>query len=57
MRQKRGLNETAPYRGAVSFNQHQRQHAKAARERLTLIRVYEELCGLGYRGSYDAVRR
>ena len=30
---------------------------KAARERLTLIRVYEELRGLGYEGSYDAVRR
>ena len=29
--------------------------AKPGRERLTLIRVYEELCGLGYRGSYDAV--
>ena len=30
---------------------------KAARERLTLIRVYEELRGLGYDGGYDAVRR
>jgi transposase len=30
---------------------------KAARERLTLIRIFEELCGLGYEGSYDAVRR
>src|SRR5207248_10676516 len=30
---------------------------KAARERLTLIRMLEELCGLGYKGSYDAVRR
>ena len=27
------------------------------RERLTLIRIYEELQGLGYRGGYDAVRR
>src|SRR6202007_2695355 len=27
------------------------------RERLTLIRVCEELRGLGYRGGYDAVRR
>src|SRR6476661_789420 len=32
-------------------------HGKAARERLTLIRIYEELRGLGYEGSYDAVRR
>ena len=30
---------------------------KAARERLTLIRVFEELRGLGYDGGYDAVRR
>jgi transposase len=30
---------------------------KAGRERLTLIRMYEELRGLGYEGSYDAVRR
>ncbi len=33
-------------------------NAKAsARERLTLIRVFEELRGLGYDGGYDAVRR
>src|SRR3954449_2414777 len=31
--------------------------ARAARERLTLIRIFEELHGLGYQGSYDAVRR
>jgi transposase len=31
--------------------------AKAKRERLTLIRIYEELRGLGYEGSYDAIRR
>ena len=30
---------------------------KAARERLTLIRIFEELRELGYEGSYDAVRR
>jgi transposase len=30
---------------------------KPARERLTLIRIFEELRGLGYKGSYDAVRR
>lgn len=27
------------------------------RQRLTLVRVYEELCNRGYDGSYDAVRR
>src|ERR1043165_8275243 len=31
--------------------------AKPAREQLTLIRVFEELRGRGYDGSYDAVRR
>src|SRR5213594_1557347 len=31
--------------------------AKAAREQLTLIRIFEELRGLGYEGGYDAVRR
>jgi transposase len=30
---------------------------KPSRERLTLIRVFEALRGLGYGGSYDAVRR
>jgi transposase len=30
---------------------------KSARERLTLIRLFEELQGLGYEGSYAAVRR
>jgi transposase len=30
---------------------------KAPRERPTLIRVFEELRGLGYAGGYDAVRR
>jgi len=31
--------------------------ARPSRERLTLIRIFEELRGLGYEGSYDAVRR
>jgi transposase len=31
--------------------------SKSARERLTLIRLYEELRGFGYEGSYAAVRR
>jgi transposase len=30
---------------------------KPARERLTVIRIFEELRGQGYDGSYDAVRR
>jgi transposase len=31
--------------------------AKSGRERLTLIRIFEELRGRGYEGGYDAVRR
>jgi hypothetical protein len=31
--------------------------SKASRERLTLIRLFEELRGLGYAGGYDAVNR
>ena len=31
--------------------------AKAHRERLTLIRIFEDLRGRGYEGGYDAVRR
>ena len=31
--------------------------SKSVRERLTLIRVFEALRGLGYEGGYDAVRR
>jgi transposase len=31
--------------------------AKPSRERLTLIRIFEALRGLGYEGGYDAVRR
>jgi transposase len=31
--------------------------AKPSRERLTLVRIFEELRGRGYAGGYDAVRR
>jgi transposase len=35
----------------------QDNEAKTPRERLTLIRIFEELRGRGYDGGYDAVRR
>jgi hypothetical protein len=35
----------------------QANEGKPARERLTLIRIFEELRALGYEGSYHAVRR
>ena len=31
--------------------------ARPARERLTLVRIFEDLRGRGYDGSYDALRR
>ena len=31
--------------------------ARSSRERVTLLRIFEDLRGLGYEGGYDAVRR
>ena len=41
-----------PLAGMLASNE-----TKPNRERLTLIRVFEALRGLGYEGGYDAVRR
>ena len=49
--------EDRPVAGAARRVCCWRTRRKAARERLTLIRIFEELRGLGYEGGYDAVRR
>lgn len=53
-------NQPLPKLGAWSaqLDDFLKQNAeKPARERLTLIRIFEDLRGLGYEGGYDAVRR
>jgi hypothetical protein len=55
-REKQPLPKIGPWRerldAILAANE-----SKVPRERLTLIRVYEDLQGAGYDGSYDAVRR
>jgi transposase len=55
-RERQPLPKIGPWRdrldGLLMANE-----ARPARERLTLIRVFEELRELGYDGGYDAVRR
>ena len=55
-REKQPLPKIGPWRerldAMLAVNE-----AKSVRERLTLIRVYEDLREAGYDGSYDAVRR
>src|SRR5690606_33823323 len=55
-REKQPLPRIGPWQGDLD-KLLLANEGKAARERLTLIRVFEELTGLGYSGSYDAVRR
>src|SRR6202795_3283377 len=55
-RGKQPLPRIGPWRGQLD-GLLLANEGKSARERLTLIRVFEELRGLGYEGSYDAVRR
>jgi hypothetical protein len=51
-RSRQPLPRIEPWRERLEENE-----SKSARERLTLIRLYEELRGFGYEGSYAAVRR
>jgi len=55
-RESQPLPKIGPWRdqleGLLAANE-----GKPAREQLTLIRIFEALRGLGYDGSYDAVRR
>jgi hypothetical protein len=54
--------ETRPYRKLGDWRAEldrllAANEGKPARERLTMIRVFEALRGLGYDGGYDAIRR
>lgn len=55
-REAQPLPKIGPWRAALD-GLLEGNAGKAARERLTLIRLYEELKELGYAGGYDAVRR
>ena len=45
-------------RWTADLDRHLAANAQApTRERLTLIRIFEELRGLGYDGGYDVIRR
>ena len=55
-REKQALPKIGPWRAQLDALLLSNER-RAARERLTLIRIFEELRGLGYEGGYDAVRR
>jgi transposase len=55
-RERQPLPKIGPWKGELD-RLLVANEGKAARERLTLIRIYEELQGLGFAGGYDAVRR
>ena len=55
-RERQPLPKIGPWKGELDRMLFANE-GKAARERLTLIRIYEELQGLGFAGGYDAVRR
>jgi transposase len=55
-RSRQPLPRIGPWREALETLLSENEN-RSARERLTIIRLYEELRGLGYDGSYAAVRR
>src|SRR6202051_3844791 len=55
-REEQRLPGTGAWREALDQSRAANE-ANPSRERLTLIRVFEELRGRGYEGGYDAVRR
>src|SRR6201746_2281334 len=55
-REAQPLPKIGPWRGQLD-QLLLTNEGKASRERLTLIRLFEELRGRGYDGGYDAVRR
>src|ERR1700750_76672 len=55
-RSKQPLPRIDPWRDQLEVLLLQNE-GKPARERLTRIRIFEELRALGYEGSYDAIRR
>ena len=55
-RERQPFPKIGPWRGRLDALLLENED-KPSRERLTLIRLYEELRGVGYDGSYDAVRR
>src|SRR4026209_1023427 len=55
-REAQPLPEVGPWRGKVDQVALARE-GKARRQRLTLIRLFEDLRGCGYGGGYDAGRR
>jgi hypothetical protein len=55
-RSKQPLPKIGPWRDRLDALLAENE-GKPARERLTLVRLFEELRGLGYGGSYAAVRR
>src|ERR1700692_683915 len=55
-REEQPLPRIGPWQEALDQSRAANE-ANQSRERLTLIRVFEELRGRGYEGGYDAVRR